>query len=113
LVSDNETLDTQEVSFETDDQLKQVSFELELTEPGLKQYDIRIAPLADEWTQSNNNRLFTIDVLDSKVKILHVAFEIHPDIKAIRSIIQQDESNELTTLTWLGGNRFVEDLPEE
>lgn len=113
LVSDNETFDTQEVSFETDDQLKKVQFELELTESGLKQYEIQVTPLADEWTQSNNNRLFTIDVLDSKVKILHVAFEIHPDVKAIRSIIQQDESNELTTLTWLGGNRFVEDLPEE
>jgi hypothetical protein len=113
LVSDNEVLDSKEVSFETDDQLKNVQFELELTEAGLKQFEIQVTPLADEWTQSNNNRLFSIDILDSKVRILHVAFEIHPDVKAVRSIIQKDESNELTTLTWLGGNRFIEELPEE
>ena len=113
LVSDNEILQTQDVSFETDDQLKQVDFELELTEPGLKQFEIQVTPLAEEWTASNNNRLFSIDILDSKVRILHVAFEVHPDVKATRSIIQRDESNELTTLTWLGGNRFIEELPED
>lgn len=113
LSGDGEVLQEQQVTFDTEDQVKKVQFELELQETGLQQFEIRTEPLPDEWTDSNNSRLFSIDVLDSKVKILHVAFQIHPDVKAIRSIIKSDENNELTTLTWLGGNRFVEDLPEE
>lgn len=110
---DGEVLQEQQVTFDTGDQVKQVQFELELQKTGLQQFEIRSEPLPDEWTDSNNSRLFSIEVLDSRVKILHVAFQIHPDVKAIRSILNSDENNELTTLTWLGGNRFVEDLPEE
>lgn len=108
-----EVLQEQQLTFETDDQVKQVQFELEFQQKGLQQFEIRTQPLPNEWTDSNNARLFSIDVLDSKVKILHVAFQIHPDIKAIRSIINEDENNELTTLTWLGGNRFVEEFPAD
>ncbi|MBO6586430.1 MAG: hypothetical protein JJ953_10025 [Gracilimonas sp.] len=113
VLSGDEVLNEQQVSFDTDNQVKQVQFELELTEEGLKQYEVRATPLPDEWTESNNSRLFTIDVLDSKVKILHAAFQIHPDVKAIRSVINEDENNDLSTLTWLGGNRYVEEMPEE
>ncbi len=113
LLSGDEILEEQQLSFETENQVKQVPFELELTDEGLKQYELRVTPLPDEWTESNNSRLFTIDVLDSKVKILHIAFQIHPDVKAIRSVITEDENNDLSTLTWLGGNRFVEEMPEE
>ncbi|HET8864863.1 MAG TPA: hypothetical protein VFM80_04130 [Gracilimonas sp.] len=113
VVADDETIDEQQVTFETDDQVKNVEFELLLEEAGLKQFEIIAYPLPEEWTDSNNSRLFTVDVLENKVKILHVAFQIHPDIKALRSVIQKDENNELYTLTWLGGNRFVEELPDE
>ncbi|WP_421774605.1 hypothetical protein [Gracilimonas sp.] len=113
LLSGDEIINEQQVRFDTDNQIKQVQFELELTEEGLKQYEVRATPLPDEWTESNNSRLFTIDVLDSKVKILHAAFQIHPDVKAIRSVISEDENNDLSTLTWLGGNRYVEEMPVE
>ena len=113
LLSDGEVLKEQTITFETDDQVIQTTFEIELQEAGLKQYQIQTSPLVDEWTESNNSRLFTIDVLDSKVKILHIAFEVHPDVKAVRSVIQQDESNELTTLTWMGRDQFIEELPDD
>ncbi|MEQ8525530.1 hypothetical protein [Gracilimonas sp.] len=113
LIANEEVLQQQQITFDTDNQVKKAQFELELTEEGLKQFEIQATPLPDEWTNSNNSRLFSIDILDSKVKILHVAFQIHPDVKSIRSIIREDENNDLTTLTWLGGNRFVEELPDE
>lgn len=113
LVANEEVIQQQQVTFDTDNQVKNVQFDLELIEEGLKQFEIQATPLPDEWTNSNNSRLFSIDILDSKVKILHVAFQIHPDVKSVRSIIREDENNDLTTLTWLGGNRFVEELPED
>ncbi|MEX0720840.1 MAG: hypothetical protein WD059_09245 [Balneolaceae bacterium] len=113
LVSGDETILEKEVSFETDDQVKNIEFELELEEEGLKQYEIKTEPLPDEWSPFNNSKSFSIDVLDSRVKILHIAFEIHPDVKTVRSIISEDVNNEISTLTWLSGNRFSEELPQE
>lgn len=113
LITNEEVLQQQQITFDTDNQVKKVQFELELTQEGLKQFEIQASPLPDEWTNSNNSRLFSIDILDSKVKILHVSFQIHPDVKSVRSIIREDENNDLITLTWLGGNRFVEELPDD
>lgn len=113
LIGEDGTLEEQQISFETQDQVKTVRFELELEEPGLKQFEIRSQPLPQEWTESNNSRIFSIDVLDSRVKILHVAFEIHPDVKAFRNLIEEDINNELYPLTWIGGNRFIEEMPDE
>lgn len=112
LESGGEVLQEQQVTFDADNQVTQIQFDIELTEPGLQQYEIKVSPLPDEWTETNNSNIFSIDVLDSKTRILHVAYQIHPDIKAIRSIIERDESNELTTLTWLGANNFVEKVPD-
>ncbi|MDR9415610.1 MAG: hypothetical protein RI564_04945 [Gracilimonas sp.] len=113
LVSGDEILDEQQLTFDTNNQVKTVEFELLLEEAGLKQLEVIAQPQPDEWTEANNSQIFSIDVLDDRVKILHVAFEIHPDIKALRTIIARDENNELYPLTWLGGNRFVEELPDE
>lgn len=113
LLSSDEIIDEKQITFETDDQVITAEFELFLEEAGLKQYEIRVQPLPDEWTDSNNDQLFSVDVIDDRIKILHVAFQIHPDVRAIRSIIERGETNELHRLTWLGGNRFVEEFPDE
>lgn len=113
ILSGDEVLDQKQITFETDDQVVNVDFELALEEAGLKQYEIQVQALPDEWTTSNNNQLFSVDVIDDLVRILHVAFQVHPDVKAIRSVIARGETNELHRLTWLGGNRFVEDIPDE
>ncbi|MEX2477438.1 MAG: hypothetical protein WD357_03310 [Gracilimonas sp.] len=113
LLSNNEVIQEKQITFETDDQVLNTEFELRLEEAGLKQYEITVDPLPQEWTETNNSQLFSIDVLDDRVKILHVAFQIHPDVKAIRSVIERNETNELYPLTWLGGDRYIEDLPDE
>lgn len=113
LQGEGEILAEQTVSFDADKQVKRVRFDQELEEPGLQQYEIVVNPLPDEFTSMNNRRVFSIDVLDSRVNILHLAFEIHPDVKAIRSVIQTDINNQLTSLTYLGNNRFIEELPQE
>jgi hypothetical protein len=113
LLSGGEVLQQQQIEFSTNDQVKQLQFKHELKEKGLKQFEIRTESITGEWSLKNNRQFFSINVLDSKVKILDVAFEIHPDVKAIRRVIAQDRNNELTTLTWLGGDAFVEELPGE
>ncbi|SMO35100.1 hypothetical protein [Gracilimonas mengyeensis] len=111
LTRSGETLQEQSLNFDTDNQVKETRFELPLEEEGLQQFSIEVQVLPDEWSASNNQQSFSVNVLDSKVRILHVAFGIHPDVKTLRRVISTDQNNELSTLTWLG-NSFIEELPE-
>ena len=109
LRSSSELIDTQTLTFDNRESVQQVSFEIPLTEEGLAQYEISVSPLNGEWSVENNKKSFTIDVLDSKIQILHAAFEIHPDVGAIRNILGSDENVNLVTKTWVSGNTFIEE----
>jgi hypothetical protein len=100
------------IQFSGSEEVRTVRFQLPIFEPGLKQFFVRIDSLDGEWSTENNRTAFSIDVVDSKTRILHASFEIHPDVKMVRSILSEDPNIELSTLTWIGGNRFIEPFPE-
>lgn len=107
-----ERLSEEMIQFSGSEEVRTVRFQLPIFEPGLKQFFVRIDSLNGEWSTDNNRTAFSIDVVDSKTRILHASFEIHPDVKMVRSILSEDPNIELTTLTWIGGNRFIEPLPK-
>lgn len=86
----------------------EVSFELELEEEGLQQFDIHVPEIEGEWTAENNTQPFAIDVRDERTRIMLMAFEIHPDVRTLRSILATDQSIELDYRTWIGEQRFSE-----
>lgn len=106
--SSQELIDSKTIIFNDNESVQSVSFEVELTEEGLTQYEVRVTPLDGEWSAENNSKSFTIDVLDSKIQILYAAFEIHPDVGAIRNILEQDQNIDLINKTWISGSRFIE-----
>lgn len=85
-----------------------LNFELSLEEEGLQQFEVVIPAAEGEWTTTNNSQSLAIDVINEKQRILSLAFEIHPDIKAIRSLMLQDKNSLLIARTWIGNNRFIE-----
>ena len=88
-------------------------FIIELSSEGLTPFNVSVMEFDEEWSTKNNAQTFVIDVQDSKTRILHIGAEVHPDVKFLRSLLITDVSIELQTLTWLGGNNFVEkNLPE-
>lgn len=105
-------VDEKEITFETNDQSKTVTFEVQLDEAGLKQYEIFTQILPGEWSEENNSSNVSVEVIDSRINIVHVAFSIHPDVKALRSLIESDQNNNLYPLTWTGNGRFIEDIPD-
>lgn len=107
LRSDGEVLESQTVNPNSEVSTHSLSFELQLEEEGLQQYEIAIPEKEGEWTNANNTQPFSIEVLDDKQRILSLAFEIHPDVRMVRSLLLQDENTQLSTRTWLGGNRFI------
>ncbi|WP_138429654.1 hypothetical protein [Fodinibius saliphilus] len=101
-------LESRTVTPDLDSDIHEITFELVPKEEGLQQYTIVIPPLQDEWTSSNNTKRFSVDVKDAKQSIVSLAFEVHPDVKYMRSLLRSDKNTELTNRTWITGNRFIE-----
>lgn len=107
-------IDEKNFTSQDDRAVQEIRFEVELEEEGLQQYEIYVPEVEGEWTTANNSQSFTIEVLDDRVNIMLLSFEIHPDIRALRSLLREDESIALDYRTWLGNDRFVEgDFPSE
>ena len=69
-------------------------FQLEATEKGLQRIDISVAPLPQERNKKNNRASAFIEVVEGKKKILMVAPAPHPDIKAIRTVVEENANYE-------------------
>lgn len=62
------------------------------TETGLQKYAIHLSGIEGEMTQANNHKDVFIDVLDSRQKVLILAYAPHPDLNALRDAISSNES---------------------
>ena len=69
-------------------------FQLEATEKGLQRIDISIEPIAIERNKKNNYASAFIDVVEGKKKILLIAPAPHPDIKALRAVVEKNANYE-------------------
>lgn len=89
-------IDKQVVSFDKQDDLKQVTFYVTAQQKGMQRYTVEVAPLNAEFSTKNNAKDAYIDIVDGKEKVLLVALAPHPDVKALKSIIEKNDLYELT-----------------
>ena len=71
------------------------SFDLSAEKVGKQRYIAEIQTVAGEYSVKNNRKEFVVDVVNGKEKVLLLAFSPHPDIKAIKNIIEQNDLFEL------------------
>ncbi|MBI1836251.1 MAG: hypothetical protein HYR91_03190 [Flavobacteriia bacterium] len=71
---------------------KHISFLIEANQLGFQQYTVSVSKSKDEHTLLNNTRNFYIEILDSRSKIIVLAGAPHPDVAAIKSVIEKDEN---------------------
>ena len=62
---------------------------------GVQHYRVTVSELGNETTTRNNVRDFYIDVLDSRQKVLIIADAPHPDISAIKNVVESNKNFEL------------------
>ncbi len=79
----------------------ELSFEDEATESGLARYSVEVEYSEDERSSENNRYDFYVDVVEGKERILIVSSAPHPDIRAIRSAL--NESDNYETYTYIPG----------
>lgn len=85
----------------------QHEFVLDADEAGLQRYRVKLVPLEGEFSTANNEQQAYLEVLEGKQKILIAAAAPHPDIKAIRSALEQNTNYEI--LLYIPG---LNELPE-
>ena len=75
-------------------QLIDFDFEVEAKDKGIQRYDLVISLLSQEMNKRNNSASAYIEVVEGKKKILVVAPAPHPDIKALRLVIERNPNYE-------------------
>lgn len=78
----------------------------------MQHYTLDIEPLNGEFTTRNNHRDVYIDIIDGKEKVLMLALATHPDIKAIRTILEKNLNYEVDVKIF-GINPAAETFPEK
>ena len=88
-------LDKQNLVFKQNDEIKTVSFNTTATQIGVQHLVVEVDVLGGEFSNRNNHQDVYVEVIDGKEKILLLALSPHPDVKALKSIIEKNENYEL------------------
>ncbi len=85
-------LQTKNLNLSSSPQLLETDFRIEAARTGLKDFRVEIQALTDEFTLNNNVRHAYIDIIEGQRKILLAARSPHPDIKAIKSALENNQN---------------------
>ena len=88
-------LSRQPVNFGKNDTFNQLTFQATATQKGVQHYVVEVLPQPGEFSTRNNRQDVYLDVIDGKEKVLLLALAPHPDLKAIRSILEKNQNYEL------------------
>jgi hypothetical protein len=69
---------------------KEIDFMLDATKKGVMAIDIEVSGIAEEEQLLNNVRHIYVEVLDQKYKLLCVGASPHPDLAALRSVLNDN-----------------------
>lgn len=112
LRQNSNTISSQRVTFGQKEDFKQITFQTTSTQKGVQHYVIEIETLKGEFTPRNNRRDVYIDIIDGKEKVLLLALATHPDIKAVRTILEKNLNYEVDVKIF-GLNPSSETYPEK
>lgn len=73
----------------------QLTFQTTATQKGVQHYVVEVLPQPGEFSTRNNRQDVYLDVIDGKEKVLLLALTPHPDVKALRNILEKNQNYEL------------------
>jgi len=80
-----------------------LSFLLNADKIGFNSYSVTVSRASNEYNYENNTRIFYIEVVDSRSKVLILAGSPHPDVSAFKQVLDEDQNLEVVselTPTW-------------
>lgn len=93
-----------------EESFQKVTFLIDAKNVGINQYRIEVKNAKEEYTYKNNQKLFQIEVVENRNKILIVSNAPHPDVSALKSVIEIEEQNDVEVISssdWLNRNDEV------
>ncbi|MFD2786615.1 VWA domain-containing protein [Hymenobacter rubripertinctus] len=90
-------LQTRRVALPAGQRRTKTTFLVTATGTGKRRYEVVAAPLPGEFTRLNNQKFAYLDVVKGKLRVLLAAAAPHPDLKALRAAIRQNDNFDLIT----------------
>lgn len=91
----SQKLESKTLQIKNDFDEQETSFIINASSVGIHKYRVSIQEFENEVTTKNNYYDFYIEVIDNRQKILLVANAPHPDIAAIKSVVEKNKNYEL------------------
>ncbi|WP_260625678.1 VWA domain-containing protein [Hymenobacter sediminicola] len=90
-------LQTQRVALPAGRRRTKATFTVVAPAPGKRRYEVVIEQQAGEFTALNNSKFAYIEIVKGKLRVLLAGAAPHPDLKALRAAIQQNDNFDLIT----------------
>ncbi|MBT8386570.1 MAG: hypothetical protein KJO12_04095 [Ignavibacteria bacterium] len=90
--------------------IQNVSFNYIPKISGEKKLSVLITYLSDEFTYANNKKIFYVNVLSNKIKVMILAGSPSTDLSFIKNALKSDENLTVNSLTQISSDKFVEDI---
>jgi hypothetical protein len=91
LSNNGEIIERKPITFSSDQSFQVINFNVQAKDIGKQLYSVSVLPVSEEFTTRNNTRDVLIDVIDGKEKVLIAAQSPHPDLKAMKAILEAHE----------------------
>lgn len=105
---ENDILITQKSISLNPDGVQNISFDYTPKSSGEKKLVLAVSALEGEYNQANNRKVFYIDVLSNKVKVLLLAGSPSSDLSFIKNTLQTDNNLSINSITQIGLNKYLE-----
>jgi hypothetical protein len=90
-----QTIHTEQLTMKGVDAFETIDIELEMDQVGINHFRYRISPVSGEFNRNNNVKDIYIEILDARQKIGIIATAPHPDLSAIKQLLEQNKNFEI------------------
>lgn len=97
VIHDGKVVFAKMLDYDNDNFSATEQFTIDASKAGVQRYTVRIEPSEGEVTLLNNERSFSVEVVDGHQKIAIVAAAPHPDVAALRHSIEGNPNYEVET----------------
>ena len=86
----------------------EANFILKADKIGFQTYTVKLEAIDGEYTLKNNQRSFYVEVINSRNKVLLLSGAPHPDISALKSVLDEYEGSEVITSLYSEWNKSLD-----
>ena len=95
LFSEEKLIERKKLKINSNSEFIKTNFTIKNSSLGLHKYKVVVSSVSNEKSVDNNSRSFYVEVLDTRYKILILYDAIHPDISAIKSVLDKNKNYEI------------------